>query len=191
YVVNVLLHGLIGPVEGTSYQSLMAPMGSNDDEWIASIASYVRNAFGNSASVVKPAEVAKVRAEAGKRSFPWTVAELESTLPGFLRYRPDWKVTASHNGQFAGFAINSPGFVRWDAGEPQQSGMWFQVELPRPATLGEVQLDSPGSFGNAPGTFPRGYKVQVSADGQAWSDPVAEGKGVGPVTRIALRPVPA
>src|SRR5262249_28042596 len=30
YVINTLLQGLIGPVDGKAYQSLMAPMGSND-----------------------------------------------------------------------------------------------------------------------------------------------------------------
>ena len=48
----------------------MAPMGDNDDEWIASVASYVRNAFGNSASVVTPAEVAKARAAATGPELP-------------------------------------------------------------------------------------------------------------------------
>jgi putative heme-binding domain-containing protein len=191
YVVSVLLHGLIGPIDGKSYQSLMAPMGANDDAWIASISSYVRNAFGNSASVVKPEEVAKARTAAGKRNFPWTVAELESTSPGFLRYRPDWIVSSSHHAEYAGFAINSPGFVRWDTGESQQAGMWFQIELPQPATIGEVQFDSPGSFGNIPGTFPRGYKVQTSLDGKTWETPVAAGKGNGPSTRIVLKPSPA
>ncbi|HEV3165611.1 MAG TPA: c-type cytochrome [Isosphaeraceae bacterium] len=191
YVTNVLLHGLIGPVEGKSYQSLMAPMGSNNDEWVAAVASYIRNAFGNSGSMIKPAEVADTRAAGNGRSFPWTVEELESTLPGFLRYRPDWKVTASHNSEMDGFAINSPGFVRWDTGAPQQPGMWFQIELPQPASIHEIQLDSPGGFGGGPGSFPRGYKVQVSMDGNAWSDPLAEGKGNGPATKVELEPVAA
>ncbi|HWE35996.1 MAG TPA: c-type cytochrome, partial [Isosphaeraceae bacterium] len=189
YVADVLLNGLVGPIDDKNYPSLMAPMGSNDDEWIASVASYVRNAFGNSAALVRPAEVAKARAAAKGRSFPWTVAELESSLPGALRYRPDWKVTASHNAEYAGFAINSPGFVRWDTGTPQEVGMWFQVELPEAVTLGEIQLDSPGGFQGD--TSPRGYKVQVSTDGSTWGDPVAEGKGTGPATRIVLRPSPA
>jgi putative heme-binding domain-containing protein len=164
-------------------------MGSNNDEWIASVASYIRNSFGNSASVIKPEEVAKAREAAGTRSFPWMVEELESTLPGFLRYRPDWKVTASHNAEMAGFAINSPGFIRWDTGTPQEPGMWFQIELPRPASIHEIQLDSPGGFGGD--SSPRGYRVQVSMDGKAWSPPLAEGKGSGPSTRIALEPVSA
>jgi putative heme-binding domain-containing protein len=189
YVVNTLLHGLIGPIDGNSYQSLMAPMGSNTDEWIAAAASYVRNSFGNSASIIMPAEVSKARTSAGNRAYPWTVEEMESALPGYLRYAPDWKVSASLNADMAEFAINSPGFVQWDTGEPQKPGAWFQIELPRPVTLSEIQLDSPGSpFG--PGTFPRSFEVRLSTDGKSWTT-VAEGKGNGPSTRIAVKPVPA
>ena len=188
YISNVLLHGLVGPIDGKSYESLMAPMGTNDDEWVASIASYVRNSFDNSASFVTPGDVAKVRAGSAARTFPWTVVELESTLPGFLRYSPDWKVTASHNSEMAGFAINSPGFVRWDSGAKQERGMWFQIEFPEAKSINEIQLDSPPAFGGTEG-YPRGYWVQVSRDGRAWTKPVSVGEGTSGTTKITLRPV--
>jgi putative heme-binding domain-containing protein len=185
YAVNVLLNGLIGPIEGRSYQSLMAPMGTNDDAWIASAASYIRNAFGNSASVVTQPEVAQARAANKGRSFPWTAAELETSLPGSLRYRPDWKVAASHNGEYAHFGINGVGFVSWDSGEPQKPGMWYQIELPHPVPLGEIVIESrPSGFG--PGTHPRGYTIQTSADTTSWGVPVATGKANGPSIRVAL-----
>src|SRR5262249_57300258 len=37
-----------------------------------------------------------------------------------------------------------------------------------------------------PGTYPRGYKVQTSADGRTWGEPVAQGKGTGATLRVAL-----
>ena len=40
----------------------MIPMGINDDEWIAAVASYVRRSFGNTGGFVTPADVARVRA---------------------------------------------------------------------------------------------------------------------------------
>jgi hypothetical protein len=41
------------------------------------------------------------------------------------------------------------------------------------------------------GSFPLGYRVQVSTDGNTWSAPVAEGKGT-PATIVAtFRPVQA
>ncbi|QEH39132.1 Cytochrome c [Aquisphaera giovannonii] len=191
YPVNVVLSGLIGPVGGKTYPSLMAPMGTNDDEWIASAVSYVRNAFGNSASVVTPAEVAQARAASKGRSFPWTPAELEASLPGALRYRPDWKVSASQNAEFAHFGINGTGFIGWDSGEPQKPGMWYAVEMPRPAALGEIVIESrAGGFG--PATHPRGYRVEASADGKTWGPAIAEGRGDGPTLRVApAKPVAA
>jgi putative heme-binding domain-containing protein len=189
-LVNVLLHGLIGPVEGRTYPSLMAPMGSNDDEWIASVASYVRNSFSNSASIITAAEVAKIRSAVGGRNYPWTAEELDASQPGFLRYRPDWKVTASHNAAMAHFAFNGSGFIQWDSLEAQKPGMWFQVEMSQPAVLGEIQLDAPAVFPpGAPGGFPRGYRVQGSPDGTNWGLPLAEGQGNGSTTRIPLKPV--
>ena len=48
YVIKTLLHGMDGPIDGRSYAAgVMAPMGTNRDEWVAAIASYVRNSFGN------------------------------------------------------------------------------------------------------------------------------------------------
>ena len=64
YVIKTLLHGLTGPVNGTTYTEVMVPMGQSPDDWIAAIASYVRNSFGNRASIVAPADVARVRAAA-------------------------------------------------------------------------------------------------------------------------------
>lgn len=190
-VINILLHGLIGPVDGKAYPSLMAPMGSNNDEWIAAVASYVRNSFGNSASLITPAEVARARAAAKGRNYPWTLEELQGLLPGFLRYRPDWKLTASHHPEMAHFAMNGGGFIQWDAGEPQKPGQWFQIELPQPTVINELQMDSqPSLFAGLGGGFPRAFQVQVSTDGHTWT-PVADGKGTGPTIRIALKPQPA
>ena len=55
YVIKAVLHGLNGPVDEKTYSDLMIPMGTNPDEWIASVASYVRTGFGNSASPVTAA----------------------------------------------------------------------------------------------------------------------------------------
>ena len=48
----VLLNGLAGPIGGKTYDAQMVPMNTNDDEWIAAVASYVRNAFGNHGAIV-------------------------------------------------------------------------------------------------------------------------------------------
>ncbi|HYT74688.1 MAG TPA: c-type cytochrome, partial [Vicinamibacterales bacterium] len=45
YVVKVLLRGLTGPIDGRTYRDVMVPL-DNTDEWVASIASYVRTNLG-------------------------------------------------------------------------------------------------------------------------------------------------
>ena len=62
YIIKAVLHGLTGPVDGKTYTDVMMPMGINNDEWVAAVASFVRNSFGNSGGFVTPADVARVRA---------------------------------------------------------------------------------------------------------------------------------
>lgn len=203
YIVKVLLGGLIGPVNGENYAGgVMASMNTNSDEWIADIASYVRNSFGNSGTFVTPEQVAAAR-KAASRKTPWTLAELEPTVPALLTSTASWKVTASHN---AGNAANviTPGAGRWDTGAPQAPGQWFQIELPAAVSVAELQFDNqaPFNFGGGrgaqgargaagaagapgggrgrgnfgPAAGPVGYTVQVSVDGTSWT-PVAQGAG--------------
>jgi hypothetical protein len=41
------------------------------------------------------------------------------------------------------------------------------------------------------GSYPIGYRIQVSMDGKSWSAPVAEGKGSPATTVATFRPVQA
>jgi mono/diheme cytochrome c family protein len=86
-VIKILLHGLSGPVDGKTYTDNMAPMNANDDEWIASVLSYVRfdlcmRSFPNmpekylNGVMVRPEDVLKIRNENKGRTKPWTWAEL-------------------------------------------------------------------------------------------------------------------
>lgn len=192
YVILTLLHGLTGPLDGRKYAEVMAPMGAISDSSIADIASFIRNSFGNSAPVVTDGDVARVRKVTGGRDTMWTVEDLARVLPRPRIPDAKWRATASHNSAAAAGAFD---FTRWSSGVPQQAGMWFQIELPEPLTLTEVQFDSPvipGRQGGAPTpTAPRGYRVQVSDDGKTWSEPVAEGQGGGRTTTIAFAPVRA
>jgi mono/diheme cytochrome c family protein len=189
YAIKTILHGLTGPVNGRTY-GVMVPMGANRDDWIADVSSYIRNAFGNSATLVTPADVARVRAATERRTTPWTVAELEGSVPVALVPEAGWKATASHASDAAAGGLTYEG---WTAPAPQQPGMWFQVELPTPVTLAEVEFTSPpqggGRAGPQVGTFPRGYTVETSADGKQWDAPIARGAGSGTTTSIAFPPV--
>jgi mono/diheme cytochrome c family protein/glucose/arabinose dehydrogenase len=154
YAIQVLLHGLTGPVGDKEYPGgVMVPMGTNTDEWIADIANYVRNSFGNSGLFVTPAQVAFVRGQSPRKTL-WTLSELEPSLPQLMANADQWRLSASHNPEASGNATGTVPFGRWDtAGTPQQPGMWFQIELPQPATLTEIQVDTalPFSFGGARG----------------------------------------
>jgi hypothetical protein len=138
----------------------------------------------------------------------WTLAELESTLPVLLPTEDTGKATASHNANMASYGLN---FVGWSSEAPQQPGMWFQLELPSPAMVTEIQFESTasGRGGTPTGAFrggggggrgapppppgsgaARAYQVQVSMDGTTWSAPVAQ--GVGALSnQIAFEPVRA
>ena len=51
YVVRTIMHGLTGPLDDRTYTNVMVPMGAQTNDWMAAIASYVRNDFGNTGSV--------------------------------------------------------------------------------------------------------------------------------------------
>jgi hypothetical protein len=177
-------------------------MGSNDDEWIAAVASYVRASFGNRAGGVAPADVASVRASTANRTTSWTVGELVASLPVQL-FTDGWKMSASHNTEAAGGGLTLTG---WNAGTPQRAGMWFQIELPARQRLAEIQFQSPVPGGTGAAVsgsgapvqpqeisgfgFPRGFKVDLSTDGTVWTT-VAETASRGPATTVAFPPTEA
>lgn len=184
--IHVLLQGLTGDIEGKKYEGQMIPMATNDDAWIASVLSYVRNSFGNRAGFVTPEEVARLRAASKDRTQPWTIDELRATLPQPLANRKDWKLTASDNPADLGQAIDGKPETRYTTKTTQKPGQWLQVELPEAATLAGVELDSTKSAND----YPRGYKVEVSLDGQTWEQ-TASGKGSGAITEIQFPPAKA
>ena len=219
HIIKVLLHGLTGPVDGKTYSEVMIPMGSQNDQWIADVATYVRANFSNNAPAVTPADVARVRAATTARRTSWTLPELASSVPVLLEANATWKATASHSPETAprivGLAVPGPGANQgWNSGVAQAAGMWVQVELPALTQVAEIQIDTPavqagrGGFGGpggpgggrgaaaaapaaapAPG-FARGYQVQVSTDGRRWT-PVASGQGAPGTTVVPVTPVRA
>jgi mono/diheme cytochrome c family protein/glucose/arabinose dehydrogenase len=80
-LARIVLHGLYGPVRvnGETWNLSMPALGATgvlDDEKIAGALSYVRRAWGNSASPVEPALIAEARRATTTRTLPWTEAEL-------------------------------------------------------------------------------------------------------------------
>jgi mono/diheme cytochrome c family protein len=200
YVIRTLLHGLSGPVAGRSYAGqIMVSQAQQSDEWIASIASYIRNTMTNQASFVSPEQVAAIRARYAGKATTWTYPELASTVPSLMYVKSTWKASASTNAENAYRAFTTSG---WSSVTPQQPGMWFQFELPEPVTLAELHFQ----FGGAPGwgraqgvpalpagtplpIVPRAFRVQVSNDGTTWGAPVAEVQATSANSVIAFTPV--
>ncbi len=182
-MIRILLNGLIGPVDGKTFAGgLMLPQGANSDQWIADVATYVRNSFGNKAPLIEAADVGKIRDESKGRVGPWTLAELKLFDPPPFENRKEWKLTASHGKNKVRSAIDGNARSRWDTGTVQRPGMWFGIELPEPAKIVALTLDTRGSNMD----YPRGYTVHVSDDGKGWSDPVGRGTGIDPVTKIEV-----
>jgi mono/diheme cytochrome c family protein len=78
-LVRLVHAGLTGPitVSGQQFNAAMPPMGAGlDDKQLAAVLTYIRNAWGNSASRVTPEQVRRVREEMGARTAPFTAEEL-------------------------------------------------------------------------------------------------------------------
>ena len=171
YVVNAILHGLAGPVDDKAYTDVMVPMGSNPDDWVAAVASYVRSSFGNTGGLVSASDVKRVRTSTAARRLPWSIAELEASLPRVLLPDPTWKLSASHNTAGVGGALT---MASWSSQTPQTPGMWFQVELPKAETITEVQFDSTAGGGRGGrGAAGRGGAQAAGAPGAPAGVPVA------------------
>jgi putative heme-binding domain-containing protein len=185
-LTRILLNGLIGPVDGKTFSAgLMLPMGANDDQWIADVANYVRNTWGNKAPLVEASDVKRIREESKSRVGPWTLRELNIFDPPPLDNRSSWKLTSSLGQEKLALAIDGNLSSRWDSGSVQRPGMWFQIELLEPTKVLSLTLNTTGSNED----YPRGFIVQMSDDGKKWSENVAEGRGTEAITVIELNSV--
>ena len=203
YIVKTLLHGMTGEIEKESYAGIMmAPMKSNNDEWIAAVASFVRANFENESTPVTPEDVARIRKETAAQKGMYKFEELWSSIPKLIPPNDRWNITASHTVPVRKGSTASPTgaftFEGWTTGTTQQKGMWFQVELPQVATISEIQFKSPPISrgwreGSPPPiqTCPRGYDLEISSDGNTWTKIISNGEATGSNNRIRFNPVKA
>ncbi len=75
--VKILLNGLTGPVDGKEYSGVMAGMKQQDDDYIASVLTYIRMHL-NDSNGIGSWQVSKVRKENKDREDYWTIEELEN-----------------------------------------------------------------------------------------------------------------
>lgn len=203
YVIKTLLHGVIGDLHKESYTGIMmAPMGKNNDEWIASVASFIRTNFENESSPVTPEYVAKVRQATLHQTKLYKFDSLWSSIPKPLTIE-GWKMTANHTGEIRKGSTASPRgaltFEGWTSGVTQQEGMWYTVELPQSIDkLIEIQFKSlvinRGFRDTNPPiqTYPKEYNLEASLDGKEWKQVINHGVGKrgNPIT-ISFEPVQA
>jgi mono/diheme cytochrome c family protein/glucose/arabinose dehydrogenase len=94
-LIRIALHGLYGEIEvnGQKWNLAMPGQGMNpllDDAKLADVLSYIRNAWGNEASVIEAAQVADVREQTKDRKMPWTADTLlQVDLHGEKAIQPD------------------------------------------------------------------------------------------------------
>jgi len=79
--IAILLHGLQGPltVRGTTYNGVMMRYGTGvamTDAELAAVLTYVRTSWGNRATPVTVADIARVRVKTKGRTKPFSEAEL-------------------------------------------------------------------------------------------------------------------
>lgn len=84
HAIRIVLNGLQGPIQvkGQPWNAVMVPWKDVlKDEEIANVVSYIRNAWGNSGSMVTPDQVTKIREESASRGSAWTADELLKIQP--------------------------------------------------------------------------------------------------------------
>jgi len=86
---RIPLHGLQGPVkvQGAMFSGNMPPFRDRfNDEQLAAVLTYIRQAWGNQASPISPESVAATRKATADRTKPWTADELLSiTEPDYTK----------------------------------------------------------------------------------------------------------
>jgi len=180
--IKIMLKGMTGELDGKNFPGPMLPLETYDDEWIASVLTYVRSSWGNKADLVTPDEVAAVRASIKDRKEMWQSSEILAMAPIPNKEMEKWKFTASHNAGSCKNAIDGKATSRWDTGGSQVPGMWFRFDMGKRRKLTGITLHTEGS----PADYPREYTVEVSNDARHWVEIVAKRTGSGPVTDIVF-----
>ena len=182
--IMIMLKGMHGPLDGKTYPGPMLPLESYDDEWIASVLTYIRSNFGNDASLVTPEDVAAVRSATKNRKEMWTSAEILAMAPIPRAEMNEWTFTASHKAGGCKSAYDGNDGSRWDTGTEQKPGMWFAFDMGGEREISSLVLDCKKSSMD----YPREWSVETSSDGKRWSQPIAKGTGTHPVTEIVIPP---
>ncbi len=89
--------------------------------------------------------------------------------------RTGWQVTACRNADETEKAVDGTRATYWHSGQPQATGMWFQVDLGRAETVSKIRFD----MGDRIEDYPRGYRLEASKNGQSWQKVLEMGDMAG------------
>ena len=121
-----------------------------------------------------------VRQQAGEAALKQAAESAAASIEKLLSAPA--RVTASHNPDKAGNAIDKDPNTRWDTGGVQQGGEWFRIELDEDCLIRGLVLDTRGSGGD----YPRGYEIFVSPSSLGDGTLVLKGQGSEAVTKIVF-----
>ncbi|MGD8329684.1 MAG: discoidin domain-containing protein [Acidobacteriota bacterium] len=105
--------------------------------------------------------------------------ETRRELTGEALPHSGWSVHASVNDDFARWAIDGDLTTRWHS-EPQRPGDELFVDLGAPTRFDSVVL----RLGDFPHDYPRGWRVEVSDDGEQWSTAGRQARVRPPITEF-------
>jgi glucose/arabinose dehydrogenase/mono/diheme cytochrome c family protein len=180
--IAILLHGMLGKVDGVDYGAPMVPMNSYSDAELANVITYIRNSFGNRAPAVESDAVATQRAAESDRTAFWTIEELTSRIPAlgvprerFVR-RAEWKLAANiesrENSPLEAMLDGDPETKYFTKGFKPFPVEWLTIELPARSTILGIDINSSGEFSERDGIefgWAPAYSVEVSDDGETWT----------------------
>ena len=80
HLVKIILKGIQGPVQvkGASFNNAMPTWSTLTDEQIASVLTFIRSEWGNSAPPIPADYVRDIRAKTADRTEPWTMKDLQA-----------------------------------------------------------------------------------------------------------------
>lgn len=114
---------------------------------------------------------------------PTVSGEIRS-LEGYKKLpRTGWAFKASVNDDATRFLVDGDPKTRWESG-PQNPGVFLEIDLKQPQTIRCLSL----RFGPSCLDFPRGYKAEISMDGQKWTEVAREERTVVPILAFAKPP---
>jgi type 1 glutamine amidotransferase/mono/diheme cytochrome c family protein/glucose/arabinose dehydrogenase len=171
-LAKVALQGISGPLRGKSYMGgFMMPLKTNDDQYIASVLTYIRNSFGNKAGMIKTEEVAQAREETASMTQAYTEASLREILLNSGSEIKLWKLSASHGQKHLQFLQDKDEKTTFATKAALKVGTWIEADFPHQRNVFKLILTAKG------GDYPGMLKVETSENGDSWVTVADQVKG--------------